>query len=116
MQATTAPERGPCVVCGEPVGAEPHWVVDGGAGVVHHRCRDWSRVPFPFGEQLRTLRRLLKEARGVARDTVAVGLALRAIQRRWPAGGREAYDEGRRKIHALRERVNHLAAIARRLW
>ena len=104
------------MVCGGPLGAEIHWVVDGRGGRVHHRCRDWRNAPFPFDRQITTLRRIVIELRGAAGEVIAAGTALRRMQRTWPIGGREAYDEGERRIALVRERLERIAQLARRLW
>jgi len=114
-EAIPPPAAGPCVVCGEEVGAELHWVV-GQGGRVHHRCRDWRDAPFPFDRQITMLRALLRELRGVVADVIVAGRTLRQIQRSWPARGREAYDEGEQLITAVRARLESIGQLARRLW
>ena len=115
-EAIPPPATGPCVVCGEPVGEELHWVVEGGARRVHHRCRDFRTAPFPFDRQLVLLRKLLRELRGAVRDVIAAGRALRRTQRSWPAHGRESYDAGEQELAAVRARLDRIVELARRLW
>lgn len=113
-EAIPPPAAGPCVVCGEPVGSELHWVE--GDGRVHHRCRDFNAAPFPFDRQLTTLRRLVRELRAALREVIAAGTALRRMRSGWPARGREAYDDGERRIAAVRARLDAIGQLARRLW
>lgn len=79
-----------CEVCKSELGDEQWWITRF-PNAVHTRCRDWSRVGFPFArhiEVLATIARQLPEAeRTVAHDA---RLALAAVAAAWPTGGADA--------------------------
>jgi hypothetical protein len=101
------PQTETCEVCKEPLGTEPYWIV-GYPKAVHERCRDWSTVPFPYSQDLASLRRLVGRAQRVARTVIAVGTRLAAIEREWPRGGTAALAESR---HLLKRAREELASI-----
>ena len=72
-----------CLVCGEPLGSEPHRISDYPHGV-HERCRDWRREPFPLDAQLERLRLVARSLARAYRETVALGRRLRRLRDNWP--------------------------------
>lgn len=114
-RASPATSR-PCVVCGR-VLSSPWWVLprrypDG----VHETCRDWSGEGFPWARQVDGLRRLWRESRGDDRVALGrIGVALVALEQRWPsealavlAEGRDLIAEARRVVADLEPRLRGL--------
>lgn len=101
-----------CEICGEPAGSEPHWVTSY-PDVVHERCRDWSRTPWPWADRQAALRRLYRELRGLIEEIELAGRALAAMERRWPAGGAAAVQQGRKMLERVQARVARLGIGSR---
>ena len=72
-----------CLICGKPLGSEPHRVTACPNGV-HERCRPWQRQPFTLESQLERLRTVARALASAHRDTVALGRRLRRLRDTWP--------------------------------
>lgn len=72
-----------CPVCRRPID-----VVEGGwregDALVHTRCVDWAKRPFPFDWELDRLRRLSRLLRRSVRAVDDAGVWLAAVKRDWP--------------------------------
>jgi hypothetical protein len=79
-----------CEVCNQELGDEQWWITRF-PNAVHTRCRDWTRVAFPFARHVEVLttfaRRLKDDERAIALEASA---ALATLARDWPAGGSTA--------------------------
>lgn len=100
-EVVPAPHPTTCEACGTPLGLR-YWIVDY-PRAVHHECRDWSAVRWPFEHVEHALRRALRSAdrEGGTPLAPAMRLAcerllvdLRDARRAWPNGtrNRETYD------------------------
>lgn len=81
-----------CDVCGAPLGLR-YWIVTY-PRAVHHACRDWSVVRWPFEHVERALRRAMRGDLAAPMRVACARLArdLRAAGRAWPREARETYD------------------------
>jgi len=77
-------------VCGEDLGDEQWWITRF-PRAVHTRCRDWTRVAFPFARHVDVLTQIARrhegEERAIAHDAIG---ALSELARAWPSGGADA--------------------------
>lgn len=102
-----------CLICGEPLGSEPHRVTDYPNGV-HERCRDWHREPFPLEDQLERLRHVAKSLAAAYRDTVALGRRVRKLRDNWPPVRANAALQNAEKERARLRRA--LDTLRGKLW
>ncbi|MEM7676490.1 MAG: hypothetical protein AAF449_10850, partial [Myxococcota bacterium] len=80
MEATP-PRSGRCLVCGKPlIGEQAYWITSPPDGE-HHACRDWSKAPFPYDDDLRRLREAAQTYLRAYRMIVDVGCSLADIRR-----------------------------------
>lgn len=105
-----------CVVCRQLIKPGEHkWGVPNDSHrYVHEHCRDWSRAPFPFDYQLRTLTAWYYRTRKLQREIVKVGRVLRSIERNWPAEGAAGYRRGRAALDGLMTLVRE--AVETKKW
>lgn len=103
-RASPATSR-PCVVCGR-VLVSPYWIATYPDGE-HEACRDWTAgYAFPWARQVNGLRRLRRETRGEQRAALGrVGVALVALEQRWPGDALAVLGEGRDLIAEARRAV-----------
>ena len=82
-----SPKHPNCVVCDQPLGGEPFWIVEY-PRAVHERCRPWLSSTFPFGDELEDLRATAAALAHAYREVVGLGRELRALQEKWPPTSR----------------------------
>lgn len=74
----------------------------------HERCAPWDARPYPLADELRRLRSLRRKL-AIAIDAIdAVGRALRALERGWPADATAILRAGRQQLEALEQRLREL--------
>ena len=113
------PPKGHCITCGEELGADPHFIVDGGPNGEHTRCRDWSERPFFFETVLANLRRRYRQIERRAdvdllRDVVELGRWLAERERLWPEGAVETIRQGGARIDSVLSRLRDAGISIRR--
>ena len=107
IQSGETRARGPktCAVCGQPLGAEPWWMVEPPDKAEHERCRDWARHAFPFARQLNSLRGVARRIAALQREVFRVGRLLAALERRWPDGGLSVVERARKELGGLHAKL-----------
>ena len=110
IQSGATRAKGPktCAVCGQPLGAEPWWMVEPPDRGEHERCRDWTRHAFPFARELNSLRGIARRITALQREVFRVGRPLAAVERRWPDSGLVVVERARREFIALHAKLVEL--------
>lgn len=94
-------------MCGQPLSGT-YWITRPPDGE-HESCRDWSRYPFPFDDDLRRLRGIARHLARGSRAVIRVGRWLASAQRRWPRDAGEVVTEQRKRASELKEVLSDLA-------
>lgn len=108
MRTTPAPppKFEACPVCGRPPDAEPSWF--DGKELVHARCVDWAKRPFPYDWELERLRKLLRALRTATRAVDEAGIWLAGVKERWPRDANARLDQWGVKRTRLRAELRSL--------
>ncbi|AKF08910.1 hypothetical protein [Sandaracinus amylolyticus] len=95
-----------CAGCGEPLGLGPWWCIE--TQPFHERCAPWESRAFPLSHEIRRLRSLRRKLTRAIAVIDAVGIALRAAERRWPDGALELLAASQKAIEGLDARMREL--------
>lgn len=107
-----------CDVCAQPLSTGGTWYVTVHPRGVHTRCRDWTRVPFPFARHLDELGRIERKpetppaARAIC---LRAARAFAAHRRAWPGGGAPTVEACLRIVSAAKARLRACGVDAKTL-
>lgn len=95
------PREGRCITCGRELGVEAHFITTAPDGE-HVRCRDWSRVPWPYDALTRRLRQRYRDLRRALAEVEALGRWLAERRRLWPEGAAETVMDVTARVERVR--------------
>jgi hypothetical protein len=99
------PPPGRCVVCGKPLGVDPHLITAIPDGE-HLHCRDWSRTAWPYERVQKQLRARYLALRRASQTIEALGRWLNERQRKWPDLAPDTVQQVTRRIDELRRALD----------
>jgi hypothetical protein len=79
----------------------------------HWRFPEWWAQPYPFKENLRELRDLVRDIKALERLLVDVGQALAKFERQWPTDGPNLRLNGSQRLYQLGQRARELGLAGR---